>query len=81
MRVIMEFIRIIVILLILGGLKGAFLKFIYTSFGINVDNANGPWLVGLSILILLFVLYRNKLQFSGFYKGSGKVKLSKKVSM
>ncbi|MBT2655930.1 hypothetical protein J7E81_11910 [Bacillus sp. ISL-18] len=80
-RAILEFIRIIGILLFLGGLMGAFVKLKYASFGITVDNTNGPWLVGFSILILLFVLYRNKLQFSGFYKGSGKVKLSKKVSM
>ncbi len=81
MRVILEFIRVIVILLILGGLIGAFVKLIYASFGINVDNTNGAWLVGISILILIFVLYKNKLQFSGFYKGAGKVKLSKKVGI
>ena len=81
MRVILELLRIIAILLILGGLMGAFIKVIYASFGVNVDNTNGSWLVGLSILILLFVLYRNKLQFSGFYKGAGRAKLSKKVGI
>jgi len=52
---------------------------IYSSFGIDLDYTIGSWLVGLAILILLFVLYRNNLQFSGFYKGTGKEKLSKKV--
>ena len=30
--------------------------------------------------MFIFVLYRNKLQFSGWYKGEGKEKLSKTVS-
>ena len=55
------------------------MKLIYSSIGINVDYTSGAWLEGLAILILLFVLYRNNLQFSGFYKGTGKEKLPKKV--
>ncbi|ULT59393.1 hypothetical protein L1999_13045 [Neobacillus drentensis] len=77
----MEFIRIIAILLILGGLMGDIVKLKYASFGVNVDNTNGALLVGFSILILLFVLYRNKLQFSGFYKSAGREKLPKKVGI
>lgn len=80
-RVILELIRIAVILLIVGGLMTALVQVIYTSFGIHVDGTNGGWLVGESILILLFVLYRNWLQFSGFYNGEGRVKLPKKVSL
>ena len=57
------------------------MKLIYASLGINVDDTNGGWLVGLSILILIFVLYRNRLQFFGFYKGEGKLKISKTVSI
>ena len=57
------------------------MKLVYASFGINVDNTDGGWLVGIAILISLFVLYRNKLQFSGFYKGEEMVKLPGKVSI
>ena len=67
-RVLLELIRITAVFLILGSLMGALMKLIYASLGINVDDTNGGWLVGLSILILIFVLYRNRLQFSGFYK-------------
>ncbi|WP_223587547.1 hypothetical protein [Neobacillus bataviensis] len=81
MRLILELVRITAILFIFGGLIGGFVKLIYASLRINVDNTFGGWLVGLAILNLLFVLYRNKLQFSGFYKGGGKVKLPKKVCM
>lgn len=80
LRVILELIRILATLFFFGILMGATVSFIYASLGINVDDTPGAWLVGFSILILIFVLYRNKLQFSGFYNGGGMVKLSKKVS-
>lgn len=80
LRVFLELIRILIVLLVIGGLMGELAKLIYMSFGINVDNTNGGWLVGLSILIFLFVLYRNKLQFSGYYEGKDKEKLPKSVS-
>ncbi|WP_230130167.1 hypothetical protein [Bacillus sp. CECT 9360] len=79
-RVILELIRIILLFFILGSLMGALAKFIYAGLGINVDNTNGGWLAGLAIIILVFILYRNKLQFSGFYKGEGREKLPKIVS-
>ena len=51
-----------------GSLMGALMKLIYVNLGINVDIPMGVH-SGLAILILIFVLYRNRLQFSGFYKG------------
>ena len=77
-RVFLELIRITAIFLILGSLMGALVKLIYASIGINVDHTNGGWIVGVSILLLIFVLYRNRLQFSGFYKGEQRIKTSKK---
>ncbi|WP_409253317.1 hypothetical protein V1502_05215 [Bacillus sp. SCS-153A] len=80
-RVILELFRIIAIFLILGAMLGGILNLIYGSIGVNVENTNGGWLAGISIFIFLFVLYRNKLQFSGFYKGENQVKLPRKVSV
>ena len=80
-RVFLELIRITAIFLILGSLMGALVKLIYASIGINVDHTNGGLIVGVSILFLIFVLYRNRLQFSGFYKGEQRFKLPKKVSV
>ncbi|QOV11875.1 hypothetical protein [Viridibacillus arvi] len=80
MKLILEVIRIIFIFLLLGGIMGSIVKQIYSQFDINVDNTTGGWLVGISILMLLFVLYRNKLQFSGFYKTKNQVKLPKIMS-
>ena len=79
-RVILELFRIMAIFLIFGAVLGGLVSLIYASIGINVDNIIGGWLVGPAIIILLFVLYRNKLQFSGWYKGEGREKLPKIVS-
>ncbi len=81
LRMILELFRIIAIFFILGAMLGGLVKLVYASLGINVDETLGAWFVGPAILILLFVLYRNNLQFSGFYKGEGKVKLPRKVSV
>ncbi|MGG0643078.1 hypothetical protein ABE021_03880 [Sporosarcina gallistercoris] len=39
------------------------------------------WMGAIAVFLLIFVLYRNKLQFSGWYKGESKVKLPKAVSL
>ncbi|WP_207196189.1 MULTISPECIES: hypothetical protein [unclassified Peribacillus] len=80
-RVILELLRIVAIIFILGSLMGALVNLIYAGMEINVDNTTGGWFVGVAILIILFVFYRNRLQFSGFYKGKGKEKLSNKISI
>ena len=72
MRTSLELLRIILILGILGALGWAVI-----GNTINEATESYSWLSTIAILILLFVLYRNKLQFSGWYKGKGKVKLPK----
>lgn len=78
MRTALELLRIILILVILGALGWAVIGNIYT---INESTESYSWLGAIAILILLFVLYRNKLQFSGWYKGKEKVKLPNSVSI
>lgn len=78
MRVILELLRIIFIFAIIGSIFGAVLEFIYGTFGLNTKRYE--WMAFSAIVILLFVFYRNKLQFGGWYKGEGKEKLSKRVS-
>jgi len=75
---LLELLRIIIIFMILGGLGWAIIGNIYT---INEATESYSWLGATAILLLLFVLYRNKLQFSGWYKGEGRVKLPKSVSL
>ena len=75
---LLELLRIIIIFMILGGLGWAIIGNIYT---INEATESYSWLGAIAILLLLFVLYRNKLQFSGWYKREGRVKLPKSVSL
>jgi len=78
MRVLLELIRIIFICAIVGGALGYFFENVYIEIGIDTEKYG--WLAFIAILILIFVLYRNKLQFSGWYKGKGRKKLPKIVS-
>ncbi|HLR67456.1 hypothetical protein [Virgibacillus alimentarius] len=78
MRTLFELLRIIVIFALLGGVGWMIIGNIYT---INEATETYSWLGALAIVVLLFVLYRNKLQFSGWYKGKGRATLPKKVSL
>ncbi|SES44012.1 hypothetical protein [Psychrobacillus sp. OK032] len=78
MRVLLELIRIIFIFAIVGSILGYIFENLYLEIG--TDTENYGWMGFSAILILMFVLYRNKLQFSGWYKGKGREKLPKLVS-
>ncbi|MFF2457929.1 hypothetical protein [Peribacillus simplex] len=76
MRVLLELIRIILIFGIAGTIISTIVNGIYTNIGVNQYG----WQGSIAILLLLFVWYRNKLQFSGWYSGKGKEKLPKIAS-
>ena len=78
MRILLELSRIIFIFAIVGGISGYFLESLYVDNGI--DTQKYGWMGIIAILILMFVLYRNKLQFSGWYTGEGRKKLPRRVS-
>src|SRR5690625_4327530 len=78
MNVALELLRIIVVFSLLGAFGWVVIENIYT---VNEITKNYSSLAILAILILLFVLYRNKLQFSGWYKGKARKKLSRNVSV
>ncbi|MFD1335829.1 hypothetical protein ACFQ4N_09740 [Oceanobacillus iheyensis] len=81
MKFTLEITRIIIIFGLLGFIFSKAVMFIYSSIGIQLDNHYGGIIAGISIIISIFVLYRNKLQFSGFYKSDKNVKLSNPVSI
>lgn len=76
LRVPLELLRIIFIFLLLGGLIWVLIGNVYQFDGIE----NYQWLPGIGVYIVLFILYRNKMQFSGWYVGKGRKKLPAKVS-
>ncbi|WP_285765764.1 hypothetical protein [Peribacillus sp. SI8-4] len=78
MRVLLELMRIILIFGIAGSIFSVIVHGIYSSIG--VDTGQYGWLGRVATFLLLFVWYRNKLQFSGWYAGKGKERLSKTAS-
>ncbi|PLR86701.1 hypothetical protein [Bacillus sp. V33-4] len=78
MRMVLELLRIVLVFFFLGGIMSTVLVNVYSMTGINVDDYD--WMGVLGILILLFVLYRNRWQFSGWYSGKGNEKLPVKTS-
>ncbi|QKY68359.1 hypothetical protein [Lentibacillus sp. CBA3610] len=75
MRIILELLRIILIFALFGGLLWLILNNIYD--GIAAEQYQ--WIGGLGIYVFLFILYRNRWQFSGWYTGEGRQKLPKKA--
>ncbi|MBN6189161.1 hypothetical protein JQN58_20110 [Aneurinibacillus sp. BA2021] len=80
MRVLLEIFRVIVLLLLLGGLLGTVVKSMYRAVGVDLSHNEFAWLIGVSILLLLLVLYRNTLQFSGWYVGKERKKLPPRIA-
>ena len=78
MKVLLELMRLVFIFVFVGVILWTFINYIYSKLGVNIDNY--VWMVHTAILISFFVLYRNKLQLSGWYTGKGKEKLPKIVS-
>lgn len=76
LRVLLELLRIIFIVVILGAVGWTIIGNIYT---VNETTESYSWLGAIAILILLFVLYRKKWQFSGWHK-KGSLKLPKSVT-
>ncbi|MFJ7744487.1 hypothetical protein [Peribacillus sp. NPDC097295] len=77
MRILLELFRILLIFGIVGAFCSGILTNVYQNFGIDYNQYG--YLGSVAILILLFIVYRNKLQFSGWYKGK-KEKLPKRVT-
>ncbi len=75
---ILEVIRIILIFGLLGALFSTVVSEIYKELGVNLTHTG--WWCYFGILVLLFVMYRNKIQFSGWYNGKGREKLTKIVT-
>ncbi|WP_212613433.1 hypothetical protein [Ureibacillus acetophenoni] len=78
MTIFLELLRIVLILIILFALGWGIIGNFYA---LNTVNESHYWLGTIAILLLIFVLYRNKLQFSGWYKGKEVVKLPKNVTI
>jgi len=79
MRVLLEFIRMVFLLIIFYLIPGNIVAYIYRQLGV-IDSITYGIMMVISILIIFTVLYRNSMQFSGWYKGDVKDKLSKTLT-
>ncbi len=74
----LEMLRIILVCLLVGGLIGfVVIENIYPIWNYPHEK---DWMGALGILVLMFVLYRNRLQFNGFYRSEKNAKLSPAVT-
>jgi len=78
MKTLLELIRVFAILVILGMGGGLILTGFYSG---SPDTEPYRWLGGVAVLVLIFVLYRNKLQFSGWYQGTRRDKLRRPITI
>ncbi|RNB80484.1 hypothetical protein EDM59_24435 [Brevibacillus nitrificans] len=76
MGVLLELLRIVMLMMLMGAGMAALLHQLYASLGF--DSVNG-WLLGIAVYLWLFILYRNKWQFSGWYKGKSRQKLPRNL--
>ena len=76
MRILLELLRNILIFLISGSFYSMGLSIVYKSIGVS----RFEWIGALAVLVVLFVIYRNRWQFKGWYKGEEKVMLSQKTT-
>lgn len=77
---LLEILRII-LLLIFVGFFVTLLGNSYSVLGFKLNNIHYAWLAWIAIISLFFVLYRNKLQYSGWYIGKRRERLSKTTTL
>lgn len=78
MGFLLEVLRIVALMMLIGAALSALLHQIYALLGFA--DVNG-WLLGVAIYVMLFVMYRNQWQFTGWYKGKGREKLPRRFTI
>ncbi|GIP35423.1 hypothetical protein [Paenibacillus sp. J2TS4] len=76
---IAELLRIIVILVLGAALLWQVELALYDW--VNIELVSYAWVVGLANVILIFILYRNRLQFNGWYTSARAAKLPLPVTI
>lgn len=74
---LLEMLRVVLLMMIMGAAMSALFKQVYLFLGFS--GVNG-YLIGIAIFLWLFVMYRNKWQFAGWYKGKKREKLPRRIS-
>lgn len=76
-EILFEFIRVLIWLFFLMAILFFPVRKLYELMGIDIENY---WILpSLAIFLLVYIIYNNKLQFTGFYRRRAK-KLTAKVT-
>jgi hypothetical protein len=75
----LELFRAIVLVLLVGVIVSSLVTLVYHLIHLTIGGL-GFFAVFIASMIILFILYRNKFQFHGFYRGKSLVKLSEKTT-
>lgn len=78
MLIILELLRVLFILIVGTGVLSYFEIWVYGLIGIDMIANSMMWMGSLANLIIVFVIYRNFLQFSGWFKSSKSTKISRR---
>ncbi|AMA74377.1 hypothetical protein P4S93_15395 [Aneurinibacillus thermoaerophilus] len=70
MWTLLELIRVVLVLVIGNAILWILERSVYVALGVNVESNLYLVLTSIANLLIIFILYRNKLQFLGWYKGN-----------
>ncbi|MFC4735233.1 hypothetical protein ACFO4L_01430 [Bacillus daqingensis] len=78
MKGLLELVRVICIMLAAGA--AAWWIVLEPLYSVNSQVQNWSWIGAMAVFVFIFVLYRNRWQFSGWYTGPGREKLSRPIT-
>jgi hypothetical protein len=70
MRALLELVRVILVLIIGNAILWFLEGNVYVALDVNIESNLYLALTSTANLLIIFILYRNKLQFSGWYRGN-----------
>lgn len=81
MLIVLEFLRVLFILIVGTGILSFWGIWVYDLIGIDLMASSMAWMTSLANLIIVFVIYRNSLQFSGWFKSSKSTKITRRLTI
>jgi hypothetical protein len=78
---ILELFRVLALFLFGTSLLLYFENWLYGIFNLDLMGSSVNWMPAMANLIIIFMLYRNWLQFSGWFKSDKNIKLSQLTTL
>lgn len=81
MFTLLEFLRVLFILVLGTGILLYLEIWLYSFFNVDLLGNSMGWLAAIANWIIVFIVYRNFLQFRGWDKSSNKAKISRPTTI